>query len=181
MAGALGVDEAYIWPEIVDAPATQSASVAELLAMHPTRASIPHDTWAQLMTVPVRRSTSWSTLDRSCSSSTTSSTLSAVRPRASGSASCSRRDLARRRAPCRGGGHDRRPAGLHSAPPALSARRRGCARHRGPHSRDHALELSLPFRPGHARQRPRMGSTGRAVTGPSFCAGCLEGVLGSTK
>lgn len=49
VAGALAVDEAYIWPEILDAPATQSASVAELLEMHPTRASIPHDTWARLM------------------------------------------------------------------------------------------------------------------------------------
>lgn len=49
VAGALGVDEAYIWPEILDAPATQSASVAELLTLHPTRAAIPHDTWAQLM------------------------------------------------------------------------------------------------------------------------------------
>ena len=49
VAGALGVDEAYIWPEILDAPATQSASVAELLELHPTRASIPHDTWVRLM------------------------------------------------------------------------------------------------------------------------------------
>ena len=49
VAGALNVDEAYIWPEILDAPATQSASVAELLEMHPTRASIPHDTWVRLM------------------------------------------------------------------------------------------------------------------------------------
>ncbi|MDD7942564.1 XRE family transcriptional regulator [Actinomycetospora lutea] len=49
VASALDVDEAYIWPEVIDAPATQSASVAELLALHPTRAAIPHDTWAQLM------------------------------------------------------------------------------------------------------------------------------------
>lgn len=50
VAGALSVDEAYIWPEVLDSPATQSASVAELLEMHPTRASIPHDTWTQLIT-----------------------------------------------------------------------------------------------------------------------------------
>jgi transcriptional regulator with XRE-family HTH domain len=49
VAGALNVDEAYIWPEILNAPATQSASVAELLEMHPTRTSIPHDTWVRLM------------------------------------------------------------------------------------------------------------------------------------
>jgi hypothetical protein len=49
VAGTLNVDEAYIWPEILAAPATQSASVAELLEMHPTRASIPHDTWVRLM------------------------------------------------------------------------------------------------------------------------------------
>ena len=49
VASALGVDEAYVWPELLTAPATQSASVAELLAMHPTRASIPQETWAQLM------------------------------------------------------------------------------------------------------------------------------------
>ena len=49
VASALDVEEAYIWPEVIDSPATQSASVAELLALHPTRAAIPHDTWAQLM------------------------------------------------------------------------------------------------------------------------------------
>ncbi|MEJ2870623.1 XRE family transcriptional regulator [Actinomycetospora sp. OC33-EN08] len=49
VADALAVDEGYIWPEVVELPVTQSASQAELLAMHPSRASIPHETWAQLM------------------------------------------------------------------------------------------------------------------------------------
>lgn len=48
VAGALEVDEAYLWPEILGQQVTQSASVAELLELHPTRASVPHDTWQQL-------------------------------------------------------------------------------------------------------------------------------------
>jgi hypothetical protein len=49
VAQALGVDEAYIWPEVLSAPATQSASVAELLELHPSRAAVPHAVWAQLI------------------------------------------------------------------------------------------------------------------------------------
>jgi transcriptional regulator with XRE-family HTH domain len=49
VAQALGVDEAYVWPEILAAPVTQSASVAELLELHPSRAAVPHAVWAQLI------------------------------------------------------------------------------------------------------------------------------------
>jgi transcriptional regulator with XRE-family HTH domain len=49
VADALGVDETYIWPEVLTAPATQAASIAELLELHPSRAAVPHDTWRQLI------------------------------------------------------------------------------------------------------------------------------------
>lgn len=49
VATALGVDEAYIWPALLTAPATQSASVAELLELHPSRAAVPHAVWRQLI------------------------------------------------------------------------------------------------------------------------------------
>jgi hypothetical protein len=48
-ADVLGVDETYIWPEVLTAPATQAASVAELLQLHPSRAAVPHETWRQLI------------------------------------------------------------------------------------------------------------------------------------
>lgn len=41
---------AYIWPEILSAPATQSASVTELLELQPSRAAVPHAVWSQLIT-----------------------------------------------------------------------------------------------------------------------------------
>jgi hypothetical protein len=49
VAKALSVDEAYLWPAVLTAPATQSASVAELLELHPSRAAVPHDVWSQLI------------------------------------------------------------------------------------------------------------------------------------
>jgi len=49
VAKVLDVDEAYIWPEVLAAPTTQSASVAELLELHPTRAAVPSDTWHKLI------------------------------------------------------------------------------------------------------------------------------------
>jgi hypothetical protein len=49
VAEALGVEETYIWPEVLTAPATQAASVAELLELHPSRAAVPHAAWAQLI------------------------------------------------------------------------------------------------------------------------------------
>lgn len=49
VAKMLGVDEAYLWPEVLTSPATQSASVAELLELHPSRAAVPHDVWRQLI------------------------------------------------------------------------------------------------------------------------------------
>jgi transcriptional regulator with XRE-family HTH domain len=50
VAKVLNVDETYIWPEILTAPATQSASVAELIELHPSRSSVPHDMWRRLIT-----------------------------------------------------------------------------------------------------------------------------------
>jgi transcriptional regulator with XRE-family HTH domain len=49
VAQALGTDEGYLWPEILTAPSTQAASVAELLELHPTRAAVPYAVWAQLI------------------------------------------------------------------------------------------------------------------------------------
>lgn len=46
---ALNVDETYLWPEVLSAPVTQSASVAELLELHPSRSAVPHATWCQLI------------------------------------------------------------------------------------------------------------------------------------
>jgi len=49
VAQRLGVDEAYLWPELLTDPLTQTASAAELLQLHPTRAAVPNDTWLQLI------------------------------------------------------------------------------------------------------------------------------------
>lgn len=49
VAQTLQVDETYIWPAVLTAPVTQSASVAELLELHPSRAAVPHETWRQLI------------------------------------------------------------------------------------------------------------------------------------
>lgn len=49
VAKMLAVDEAYLWPEVLTSQATQSASVAELLELHPSRAAVPHDVWRQLI------------------------------------------------------------------------------------------------------------------------------------
>lgn len=48
VARELAVDEAYVWPAVLQEKVTQSASVAELLEIHPSRASIPSETWQQL-------------------------------------------------------------------------------------------------------------------------------------
>jgi transcriptional regulator with XRE-family HTH domain len=45
----LGVDETYLWPDVLAQPATRAASVAELLEIHPTRSAVPQDTWNQLL------------------------------------------------------------------------------------------------------------------------------------
>ena len=50
VARRLDVDEAYLWPQVLTAPTTQSASVAELLELHPSRSAVPHDLWHQLIT-----------------------------------------------------------------------------------------------------------------------------------
>lgn len=48
VAETLHVDEEYIWPQLLTEPATRSASVAELLELHPSRSAVPHSTWQQL-------------------------------------------------------------------------------------------------------------------------------------
>lgn len=50
IAQRLVVDETYLWPELLSDPLTRTASAAELLQLHPTRAAVPHDTWLQLIT-----------------------------------------------------------------------------------------------------------------------------------
>ncbi len=50
VAHRLEVDEAYLWPDVLTAPATQSASAAELLELHPSRSAVPADLWRQLIT-----------------------------------------------------------------------------------------------------------------------------------
>jgi hypothetical protein len=47
-AQLLGVEETYLWPELIDDPLTQSASQAELLQLYPTRGAVPNDTWRDL-------------------------------------------------------------------------------------------------------------------------------------
>lgn len=49
VADALNVDETYIWPEVLQKSTTQSASISELLEVHPSRSAIPHDTWNNLI------------------------------------------------------------------------------------------------------------------------------------
>jgi transcriptional regulator with XRE-family HTH domain len=48
-AQALQVDEAYLWPQLLDDPRVQSVSGAELLMLYPHRSNIPADHWAQLI------------------------------------------------------------------------------------------------------------------------------------
>jgi hypothetical protein len=48
VARRLGVDEAYLWPELLADPQTVSASAAELLQAYPSRGSVPQDCWRQL-------------------------------------------------------------------------------------------------------------------------------------
>jgi len=49
VAHGLDVDEVYLWPDVLTAPATQSASAAELLELHPSRSAVPADLWRQLI------------------------------------------------------------------------------------------------------------------------------------
>ena len=49
VAHRLDVDEVYLWPDVLTAPATQSASAAELLELHPSRSAVPADLWRQLI------------------------------------------------------------------------------------------------------------------------------------
>ena len=49
VARIVGADEAYLWPEVLASPVTRSASVAELLELHPARAAVPHPVWQRLI------------------------------------------------------------------------------------------------------------------------------------
>jgi hypothetical protein len=49
VARILGADEAYLWPEVLTSQVARSASVAELLELHPSRAAVPHAVWQQLI------------------------------------------------------------------------------------------------------------------------------------
>lgn len=48
-AAVLGVDESYLWPQVVDDPRTLSASQAELVALYPHRGAVPGDLWGRLL------------------------------------------------------------------------------------------------------------------------------------
>jgi hypothetical protein len=48
-AQRLAVDEAYLWPQLISDPVTQTASAAELLQLYPTRGAVPHDVWSRLI------------------------------------------------------------------------------------------------------------------------------------
>ena len=48
-AEALGVDEAYLWPQVLEDPRTQSASQAEFVNLYPHRGAIPGDLWSQFI------------------------------------------------------------------------------------------------------------------------------------
>lgn len=51
-AGLLETDEVYLWPSVLDKPAAKraDASRGELVELHPDRASVPRETWLQLLT-----------------------------------------------------------------------------------------------------------------------------------
>lgn len=49
VADRLGMDETFLWPEVLSDPKTQAASVAELLELHPSRSAVPPDVWRRLI------------------------------------------------------------------------------------------------------------------------------------
>ena len=49
VAAALGTDESYLWPEIVDDPRTLSASQAEMVTLYPHRGAVPAGLWTRLL------------------------------------------------------------------------------------------------------------------------------------
>lgn len=48
-AKLLDVDEAYLWPEVLEDPRTQSASQAEFVTLYPHRGAVPGDMWTTLI------------------------------------------------------------------------------------------------------------------------------------
>jgi len=48
VAGELGADEAYLWPDTLDQPAMRAASVDELVAVYPNRGDVPAELWCGL-------------------------------------------------------------------------------------------------------------------------------------
>lgn len=49
VAVALGKDDVFLWPSTLSDTRTQSASQAEFVAMHPSRGSVPANTWTSLL------------------------------------------------------------------------------------------------------------------------------------
>src|SRR3712207_670793 len=47
-AELLGVDEAYLWPDVLKDPLTQAASEAEFVHLYPTRGAVPVELWRAL-------------------------------------------------------------------------------------------------------------------------------------
>jgi transcriptional regulator with XRE-family HTH domain len=45
----LEADEAYLWPELLNDPRTQSASQAEFVALYPHRGSVPAELWSRFI------------------------------------------------------------------------------------------------------------------------------------
>jgi hypothetical protein len=48
-------DEAYLWPQILEEKRAIDASRAELIALYPSRAAVPHVLWQQLLDAAQRR------------------------------------------------------------------------------------------------------------------------------
>ena len=47
----LNVDEAYLWPELLDSDRVRATSQAELIALYPNRGAVPGDMWRRLVDV----------------------------------------------------------------------------------------------------------------------------------
>ena len=48
-SAALSVEEAYLWPELLDGERVRAASEAELVTLYPTRGDVPGDLWRRLV------------------------------------------------------------------------------------------------------------------------------------
>lgn len=48
-AEILSIDEAYLWPQVVDLPQTQAATQAEVVGLYPHRGAVPEQVWSSLI------------------------------------------------------------------------------------------------------------------------------------